>query len=81
MSEAIKLPFYGKGGWKQSATEEWMDVMDPSTGLVIAQAPCCTAEEVDEAVAQAAEAYRTWSRTPADTGAVPVPPAADGAHG
>ena len=64
MSEAIKLPFYGKGGWKQSATEEWMDVMDPSTGLVIAQAPCCTAEEVDEAVAQAAEAYRTWSRTP-----------------
>lgn len=64
MSEIVKLPFYGKGGWKQSATEKWMDVMDPSTGQVIAQAPCCTAAEVDEAVAQAAEAYRTWSRTP-----------------
>lgn len=64
MSNIVKLPFYGKGGWKQSATEKWMDVMDPSKGEVIAQAPCCTAEEVDEAVAQASEAYRTWSRTP-----------------
>ena len=64
MSEIVKLPFYGKGGWKQSATDKWMDVMDPSTGQAIAKAPCCTAAEVDEAVAQAAEAYRTWSRTP-----------------
>ena len=33
MSEIVKLPFYGKGGWKQSATEKWRDVMDPSTGF------------------------------------------------
>ena len=64
MSETVKLPYYGKGGWKHSAAEIWMDVTDPSTGEVIAQAPCCTAAELDEVISQAAEAFVPWSRTP-----------------
>jgi malonate-semialdehyde dehydrogenase (acetylating)/methylmalonate-semialdehyde dehydrogenase len=41
-----------------------MDCYDPSTGQVIAQAPQCTAAEVEEAVAAAAAAYPAWADTP-----------------
>lgn len=64
MSDIVKLPYYGKGGWKQSSTDHWMDVMDPSKGEVIAQAPSCTAAEVEAVIEQAAQAFTTWSRTP-----------------
>lgn len=64
MSDIVKLPYYGKGGWKQSSTEKWMDVMDPSKGEVIAQAPSCTAAEIEEVIQQASQAFATWSRTP-----------------
>jgi malonate-semialdehyde dehydrogenase (acetylating)/methylmalonate-semialdehyde dehydrogenase len=42
-----------------------MDVYDPSTGRVIAQAPQCTAAEVEEAVAAAQAAFPAWADTPA----------------
>lgn len=64
MNPTIQLPYYGRGGWKQSATNRWMDVTDPSTGEVIAQAPCCTTAELEEVITQAAEAFPLWSRTP-----------------
>lgn len=64
MSDIVKLPYYGKGGWKQSAAERWMDVTDPSTGEVIAQAPCCTAGELEEVIEQAAAAFPAWAHTP-----------------
>ena len=41
------------GQWKESKTKKWMDVSDSSTGEVIAQVPCCTADEVEEAIAAA----------------------------
>ena len=41
-----------------------MDVYNPSTGEVIAQTPCCTKEEVNEAIACAKEAFKSWSNVP-----------------
>jgi malonate-semialdehyde dehydrogenase (acetylating)/methylmalonate-semialdehyde dehydrogenase len=41
-----------------------MPVTDSSTGLVIAEAPACTAEEVDAAVQAARAAYPAWAGTP-----------------
>ncbi len=41
-----------------------MDVTDSSTGEVFAQAPCCTAAEVEAAILTAHEAYQTWSALP-----------------
>ncbi len=41
-----------------------MDVTDSSTGEVFAQAPCCTAAEVEAAILSAHEAYQTWSSLP-----------------
>jgi hypothetical protein len=45
------------GVWKESKTDKWMDVTDSSTGEVIAQVPCCTVDEVEEAIAAARAAY------------------------
>ena len=41
-----------------------MDVTDSSTGEVFAQAPCCTAAEVETAILSAHKAYQTWSVLP-----------------
>ncbi len=59
-----KLLYYAGGEWKESKTAKYMPCYDPSTGAVIAQAPCCTAAEVEEAVAAAAKAYPAWRDTP-----------------
>ena len=50
-----KLKYSCNGKWLDSKTDKWMDVYDPSTGEVIAQAPCCTKEEL-QAVLDAADA-------------------------
>ena len=49
------------GEWRQSKTDKWMQVTDSSTGEVIAEVPCCTKDEVEEAIASAAEAFPEWS--------------------
>lgn len=41
-----------------------MPVMNPSTGEQIAEAPCCTAAEVDAAVAAASRAFPAWAGRP-----------------
>jgi malonate-semialdehyde dehydrogenase (acetylating)/methylmalonate-semialdehyde dehydrogenase len=56
---------YGVGGeWKDSKTQKHMPCYDPSTGAVIALAPCCTAEEVEQAVVAAERAFPAWRDTP-----------------
>ncbi len=50
--------------WCESTTEKYMDVTDSSTGEVFAQAPCCTAAEVENAILSAHKAYQTWSMLP-----------------
>lgn len=56
---------YGVGGkWKESSTQKYMPCYDPSTGAVIALAPQCTADEVEEAIQAAASAYPAWRDTP-----------------
>lgn len=57
-------PFIG-GQYVESKTEKYMDVYDPSKGEVIAQAPCCTKDEVEGAIAAAKAAYPGWRNTPA----------------
>ncbi len=59
----IRKQYCVNGEWKDSKTNKWMPVTDSSTGEVIAEVPCCTAEEVEEAVAAAHAAFPEWSRT------------------
>ncbi len=58
------LKYCVNGEWKESKTEKYMDCYNPSTGDVIAKAPCCTKEEVESAIAAASAAYPGWSNTP-----------------
>ena len=60
--ETLKL-FIG-GAFLESKTDRYMPIYDPSTGEVIARTPCCTADEVEAAIAAAKAAYPSWRDTP-----------------
>src|SRR5580692_10342765 len=68
MSTAVitrnKVPNYINGEWVDSTAREWIDVVNPATGGVIAQTPSSDAAEVARAVEAAAAAYPAWRRTP-----------------
>ena len=65
MSEPKKLQYFVNGNFLESKTGKYTDCFNPSTGEVIARAPCCTREEVESAVAAARDAFPEWSATPA----------------
>ena len=61
---SVKRMKYCVGGeWLESKTDKWMEVTDSSTGEVIAEVPCCTADEVEAAIAAADAAFPEWSMT------------------
>ena len=64
MTEVKKLKFCINNEWRDTASGEYMDITNSSTGKVMAQTPKCTKEEVNEAVEAAKEAYPGWSSTP-----------------
>jgi malonate-semialdehyde dehydrogenase (acetylating)/methylmalonate-semialdehyde dehydrogenase len=59
-----KLKYASGGTWKESKTAKYMPCYNPSTGAVIALAPQCTAQEVEDAIESAAKAYPAWRDTP-----------------
>ena len=55
------------GEFVDSSSGETVEVLNPSTGAVIAEVPRGTADDVDRAVAAAAKAWDAWRwRTPKD---------------
>lgn len=50
------------GEWVESTTDTYFPVTDSSTGQVIAEVPCCTAEEVRAAIDAAEAAFPAWSQ-------------------
>ena len=58
-----RMKYCVDGQWKDSKTDKWMEVTDSSTGEVIAEVPCCTVDEVEEAIASAHAAFPEWSQT------------------
>jgi len=59
-----ETPMYIDGQPVQSQSQEWRDVVNPATQEVVARVPFCTAEEVEQAVASAKEAFKTWRKVP-----------------
>ena len=55
------------GEFVDSKTSEWIDLTDPATQEVIAKVPQTTDDEINEAVAAAKEAFKTWRKTPITT--------------
>lgn len=62
---AEKLKYFCNGQYVESKTEVYYDLHNPSTGEITGYAPCCTADEVNAAIAAAKAAYPGWSSTPA----------------
>jgi malonate-semialdehyde dehydrogenase (acetylating)/methylmalonate-semialdehyde dehydrogenase len=65
MDAIKKLKYFVNGQWLESGTSKYMDIYNPSTGEVQARTPCCTAAEVNQAIAAARGAFPAWSQTPA----------------
>lgn len=59
-----RLKYCVNNEFKVSKTAKYMPITDSSTGKIIAETPCCTKEEVEEAIAAANEAFQTWGRLP-----------------
>ena len=64
LTEVKRLKYGVAGEWKDTASGQYMPITDSSTGRVIAEAPCCTAAEVEGAVRAAGDAFPGWSETP-----------------
>lgn len=58
------LKNFVNGQWVTAQSKITEDVINPATGEVIAQVPLSNEADVDLAVKAAAEAYKTWSKTP-----------------
>ena len=50
-------------GGQAVQSSKMIDVINPSTGEVFAQAPDCSREQLDDAVRAATEAFPGWKRT------------------
>lgn len=56
---------YINGEWRQPEVSEFIDVINPATGEIIACTPLCGPAEVGAAAQAAADALPSWRRTPA----------------
>lgn len=61
---AEKLKIFINGEYRLSKTEDYVEVLNPSTGEVDGLSPCATKKEVEESIEVAHEAFKNWSRVP-----------------
>ena len=62
LAPTVKLLINGQ--LVESKTTQWRDVINPATQEVLARVPFATPEEVNAAVANAKQAFKTWKKTP-----------------
>ncbi|PFG54614.1 malonate-semialdehyde dehydrogenase (acetylating)/methylmalonate-semialdehyde dehydrogenase [Marinobacter sp. LV10R520-4] len=59
-----EIAMYINGQPVVSQSQDWRDVINPATQEVVARVPFCTTDEVDQAIANAKQAFTTWRKTP-----------------
>lgn len=59
-----KVPLLINGQFVQSDTSSFIDVTNPADNSVIAQAPCTTETEMEQAIATAQSAFESWRHVP-----------------
>lgn len=62
--EKKTLSNFVNGQWVKSKTDRYEEVPNPATGEILAEVPISTTEDLEEAVAVAKEAFKTWKKTP-----------------
>lgn len=58
------VPLFIDGEFRQSVSQEWVDVTNPATNEVLARLPCATEEEMSAAVRGALAAFESWKKVP-----------------
>ncbi|MYM60389.1 CoA-acylating methylmalonate-semialdehyde dehydrogenase [Vibrio sp. OCN044] len=54
------VPLFIGGEFCQSQATEWVEVTNPATSEVIAKVPCATEQEMEHAIKNAAETFKSW---------------------
>ncbi len=62
---AVDILNYVNGAWRKSTATEFVNVINPASGELIARTPISTKADVDAVVQTAAAAFPAWRRTPA----------------
>ncbi len=57
-----EIPLYINGEVVRSVSSDWRDVVNPATQEVVARVPFATEDEVNQAVASAKEAFKSWRK-------------------
>ncbi|MEG1201919.1 MAG: aldehyde dehydrogenase family protein, partial [Comamonas sp.] len=65
LAPTVKLLINGQ--MVESKTTQWRDVVNPATQQVLARVPFATPDEINAAVANSKEAFKTWRKTPIGT--------------
>lgn len=55
------------GQFVESKTDKWIDLHNPATGEIVCRVPESTQEEMEEATAGCAEAFKSWRNVPVQT--------------
>ncbi|HVP52977.1 MAG TPA: CoA-acylating methylmalonate-semialdehyde dehydrogenase [Terriglobales bacterium] len=63
-THSIQLPNHVGGRWRSSTAAEFLKVLNPATGELLAEVPVSPEREVVEAIEAAAAAFPEWRRTP-----------------
>lgn len=63
MSIDLNADFTMTIGGKAAVSSAMIDVVNPATGVTFAKAPDCTPAQLDEAVAAAQSAFKSWRKT------------------
>ena len=61
---AKKLELFINGKFIKSETEDWLEVLDPSTQEVLCEVPFATEKEINLAVESAKDGFLEWRNTP-----------------
>ena len=61
---AKKLELFINGKFIKSETEDWLEVLDPSTQEVLCEVPFATKKEINLAVESAKDGFLEWRNTP-----------------
>src|ERR1700740_1515875 len=63
-AHTVQLPNNIGGKWKNSSATEFLKVVNPANGELLAEVPLSPEREVVEAIEAAAAAFPEWRRTP-----------------
>ncbi|MBM7647397.1 malonate-semialdehyde dehydrogenase (acetylating)/methylmalonate-semialdehyde dehydrogenase [Bacillus ectoiniformans] len=64
VTSTTTLKNFINGQWIDAQTDSYEQVPNPATGEILAEVPISTQEDVNQAVAAAKAAFKTWSKTP-----------------